>query len=218
MAEEKVVKEKNPFYKKWWVWVLAIIIIANIANIGGEEEAAKEPAEPTEVAAEDTEKEVVEEEPAEKEVAAEESAAEVPKEPADLESQARSIVHEEIGEKNNMDKERIADLTVTELVEGSNVVIDLNASENLTNGMTRTGILMNSVEILEPLSKVGGIANIKLVWLLPLVDQYGNEEDGRVLSFVIDKETRDKINWENFDQENLATVTADYFEHPAFKE
>ena len=37
MAKEKV---KKPFYKKWWVWVLAIIIIGNIVNGGGEEETA----------------------------------------------------------------------------------------------------------------------------------------------------------------------------------
>ena len=31
------VKVKKPFYKKWWVWVLAIIIIIAIAS-GGDEE------------------------------------------------------------------------------------------------------------------------------------------------------------------------------------
>ena len=36
MAKEKV---KKPFYKKWWVWLLAVIIIGSIAS-GGEEETA----------------------------------------------------------------------------------------------------------------------------------------------------------------------------------
>ena len=31
-------KPKKPFYKKWWVWVLAIIVIAGLAG-GGEEES-----------------------------------------------------------------------------------------------------------------------------------------------------------------------------------
>ncbi|MFD9626215.1 DUF4352 domain-containing protein [Peribacillus muralis] len=39
MSKEKKIKVKKPFYKKWWVWVIAIIIIANIAS-GGDEEAA----------------------------------------------------------------------------------------------------------------------------------------------------------------------------------
>lgn len=37
MSKEKI---KKPFYKKWWVWVLAIIIIGGIgSSLGGEEEA-----------------------------------------------------------------------------------------------------------------------------------------------------------------------------------
>jgi hypothetical protein len=58
MAKEKV---KKPFYKKWWVWLLAVIIIG-VATTGGEEETA-EPAS-TEPKAE------------EKETASEEKAAE----------------------------------------------------------------------------------------------------------------------------------------------
>jgi len=34
MATEKATKEKKPFYKKWWVWLIAIIIIAAIASNG----------------------------------------------------------------------------------------------------------------------------------------------------------------------------------------
>ncbi|MBM7702920.1 DUF4352 domain-containing protein [Metabacillus iocasae] len=40
MAKEKV---KKPFYKKWWVWVLAVIIIGSIASGGEEEIATTEP-------------------------------------------------------------------------------------------------------------------------------------------------------------------------------
>ena len=36
MVKEKKIKLKKP--KKWWVWVLAIVIIANIAGGGAEEE------------------------------------------------------------------------------------------------------------------------------------------------------------------------------------
>ncbi|MDE3837894.1 DUF4352 domain-containing protein [Bacillus methanolicus] len=44
MASEKT---KKPFYKKWWVWLLGIIIIAAIASGGGEdtEQASTEPKE-----------------------------------------------------------------------------------------------------------------------------------------------------------------------------
>lgn len=34
MAEEVVSKPKKPFYKKWWVWVIAVIIVGAIASGG----------------------------------------------------------------------------------------------------------------------------------------------------------------------------------------
>ncbi|WP_240689490.1 DUF4352 domain-containing protein [Ammoniphilus sp. YIM 78166] len=42
MSEEKV-KVKKPFYKKWWVWVIAIIVIA---NLGGGDEETNQTAQP----------------------------------------------------------------------------------------------------------------------------------------------------------------------------
>ncbi|MCK2018836.1 DUF4352 domain-containing protein [Peribacillus frigoritolerans] len=42
MSKEKKIKVKKPFYKKWWVWVIAIIVIVNIASGGDEEESTTE--------------------------------------------------------------------------------------------------------------------------------------------------------------------------------
>ncbi len=54
MAKEKV---KKPFYKKWWVWVLAVIIIGSIATGGGEDSAEPANADPaSEVKADDSTK------------------------------------------------------------------------------------------------------------------------------------------------------------------
>lgn len=39
MEEEK--GTKKPSYKKWWVWLLAVIIIGTIASCGGEEKATE---------------------------------------------------------------------------------------------------------------------------------------------------------------------------------
>lgn len=35
-------RTKKPFYKKWWVWVIAIIIVFSLANGGEDEGASKE--------------------------------------------------------------------------------------------------------------------------------------------------------------------------------
>lgn len=65
MMAEKV---KKPFYKKWWVWLIAVIIVIAIAG-GGEdtaEQASTEPAD-TETSSNDTAKEENKEEPKEEE-------------------------------------------------------------------------------------------------------------------------------------------------------
>jgi hypothetical protein len=56
LAKETV---KKPFYKKWWVWVLAIIIIGGALGGGGEEPtetASTEPKEEVKAETTDTEK------------------------------------------------------------------------------------------------------------------------------------------------------------------
>jgi hypothetical protein len=31
----------TPFYKKWWVWLIAIIVVISVANSGGGSDTAK---------------------------------------------------------------------------------------------------------------------------------------------------------------------------------
>lgn len=52
-------KQKKPFYKRWWVWVLAVIIIGAIASGGGEdsEPASTEPKKEAEAKKEEPKKE-----------------------------------------------------------------------------------------------------------------------------------------------------------------
>ncbi|WP_044736919.1 DUF4352 domain-containing protein [Geobacillus kaustophilus] len=39
-------KKKKPFYKRWWVWLLAVIIVGAIASGGGEDSAEPASTEP----------------------------------------------------------------------------------------------------------------------------------------------------------------------------
>jgi hypothetical protein len=86
----KETKIKKPFYKRWWVWVIAVLLVIGFAS-GGDEETAIEEVEAEEASAEAsedvaveeedveaTEEPAVEEEPAEEESAAEEE--DVPRE------------------------------------------------------------------------------------------------------------------------------------------
>ena len=191
---------KKPIYKRWWfiaiVVMFAIGIIGNIAT--GWEGLEDEPKKVTTSS--------------EKPVAKKDE----PKKELTIEDQVSKIITDNIGDKTNMKKDRIVESKVFDLGDGTrNIILTLNASENLSNKMTRQKMWMDSVEILEPLDALENIENISIEWLLPLVDQYGNQEDGRIMMFDMPREVRDKINWENFNNENIPSVSEGYFEHPA---
>lgn len=125
-----------------------------------------------------------------------------------------------VGETNNMDNKSISNLDINENYgteeDGDKLIIaNINASENLTNNMTKKGILIDSAKIFENLFKINNISEVTLNWDFPLVDQYGNEEIGTILRVTIDKEIVKKINWENFNNDNLANISKEYWEHPA---
>lgn len=53
MSQE--IKEKKPWYKKWWIWlVVAIVVIGAVAAGGGESGTTKTPSSTVEVAVEET--------------------------------------------------------------------------------------------------------------------------------------------------------------------
>ena len=67
MAKEKSNKVKKPFYKRWWVWVLAVIVIGNMIGGGEDTEETAEPAKTETVATEPKEEKAPEPAPVKKE-------------------------------------------------------------------------------------------------------------------------------------------------------
>lgn len=127
----------------------------------------------------------------------------------------KKIINDKLGKKNNLKKNTINDIQYVASDKGA--IIALNANENLTKNMTKKGMWMASKDILQPLSKVEGLDIIIIHWYFPLIDTYGNEKDGIVMSFEINKETLNKINWDNFLTDNIPNVVNNYFEHQAFQ-
>ncbi|MEK5332031.1 hypothetical protein [Lysinibacillus sp. FSL W8-0992] len=127
----------------------------------------------------------------------------------------KKIINDKLGKKNNLKKNTINDIQYVAADKGA--IIALNANENLTKNMTKKGMWLDSKDILKPLSKVEGLDIIIIHWYFPLVDTYGNEKDGIVMSFEINKETLNKINWDNFLTDNIPNVVNNYFEHQAFQ-
>ncbi|QDQ01180.1 hypothetical protein FOH38_12350 [Lysinibacillus fusiformis] len=125
--------------------------------------------------------------------------------------EVEKIITEKLGKNNNSKKKVIEKIEATD----SSLNLTLNASDNFTLDMMKRGMWMDSIKILEPLSKVNNIKRINVDWQLPLVDTYGNEKDSEVMKFSIDKATLDKIKWDNFLTENFPDVVNSYDEHPS---
>ncbi len=100
------------------------------------------------------------------------------------------------------------------------VWIDYIAKENLTKNLTRGGIWTDTKDLVQELSVVVD-ADINAIIAEPhltLVDQYGEESLSRVALITINRETWERINWDNFMTDNLPNVADSYWLHPALSD
>ena len=196
---------KKPFYKKWWfILIVAIIVIGAIGNaVEGDEKKSSEDKSKQEVSAQPKEKS---EEPAKEDVKKEEA----PKTPVE---RATAFINKEFKDKTNTDKARI--VSIGESNDAFEIV--LNGDDNFTTNMMRTGMLSKSADVFEEVSKYEDVTtkDLSIGWMMTLVDQYGNENEQRVLNIRLSKETLAKINWDNFNYDNFENIAETYFIHPA---
>lgn len=129
-----------------------------------------------------------------------------------LEKDITQIVNDSLGEKNNLDKSTVGSVEISE----GNLNIVLNGSNNFTNTAIRDGLWSDSAKTLEMIEKSNKFKNISVQWQFPMIDVNGNEKEEVVMSFDIDREALNQINWDNFASNNIPNVTNGYFEHPAF--
>ncbi|MFW5884944.1 MAG: hypothetical protein ACOCUF_01815 [Patescibacteria group bacterium] len=128
---------------------------------------------------------------------------------------AETVVVNQIGEKNNMDKKTVISIKT----ERNELWIKFRASENFTSGMTAGGIKTDMVNVFSNLNNqiLDNFRRVTIVAELPLVDVKGNESSENVLTVSLKSEDIKEINWDNFLRENLEKVAAFYQEHPAIK-
>lgn len=134
------------------------------------------------------------------------------------ESDIERLINDLLGDTTNTDEKRVERVIYNELDDGSYIGLNLHANENVTNKLTRGGILKNSFEIMEALHEQGYAGKFYVDWRLPLTDSYGNTEAGKVLSIDITAEDFAKIDYDDFLYENLPKIAESYFEHPGFSE
>lgn len=112
-------------------------------------------------------------------------------------------------------------INYVEMIDDSQpVVFILKMNDNLSKNFMLKGAYLNAKDIIKSVYTVAGdkITSYQFVFNFPLVDMYGNEEDGKVLSFDMSKETVEKINWDNITTDNLIALSENVFMHPDLKQ
>lgn len=99
-----------------------------------------------------------------------------------------------------------------DLPDPNNKVVLLNLKNANDKVLTWNG----ATNILKKLSKEKEIQKVIFVWKAELTDTYGNKKSDPVMKMSIDRESLDKINFKNFDLNNIPNVVKDYWEHPAY--
>lgn len=129
------------------------------------------------------------------------------------ENELEKIITKKIGKDNGSKKPRIVEMKEVELPTGHNIVLTLNAKENYSRA--KEMMWEDTSNLMEALSSIEGTENILIEWLFPLQDQYGNEEDKRVMLINMSKKTRGTVKWDSFDFTKFLLIADEYFEHPA---
>lgn len=119
-------------------------------------------------------------------------------------------------------------LTVEDIVKsvGKDLVLEVNSNDNLvvkmkfpggfSNSMSVTNAYLKAKDMIEKLLENNYDFETYQFWFTAdLVDQYGNTDNSKVLSFEYDRETIEKINFENITNDNFKSLAKDVYIHPA---
>ncbi|TWT05274.1 hypothetical protein FQV26_12560 [Planococcus sp. CPCC 101016] len=135
-----------------------------------------------------------------------------------LKNDLQTVVIAQTGEKSNLNKKRIDDILVSRTFENWDVELVLNADKGFTIMSTKQMMWQQAIAILTPLSDSPQLNNISISWIYPVADGQNSVKDEQVMSFRLDKETRDQLIWANVEPVILPDITLDYKEHPVLNE
>lgn len=234
-----MIEEKRPFYKRSWFVILSLImffplglflmwkfkkfnvairiVITTILSIGLIGSMFGEPYEEESVTKNDNEKikEVVQNNKQDEENG---KVKEAVKKESD-EERITNIIHKTIGKRSlGNGEDRIIEITINENLGTDNpedkiVLLNLMADEGFTKNSMKSRLLMNYAKVAEKIFEDEKVSELVIFWEFPLVDVYGNSENGVIVKIMLTKETADSINWDNFNSDNLPIIADDYFEH-----
>jgi hypothetical protein len=91
-------------------------------------------------------------------------------------------------------------------------------SDNFTEGLTKDGARINTVDILKYIKAAyPDLTEVHVFGTANMVDQYGNTSDDQVVTLTYSRATMDKINFNNVSFKNIWNIADDSWVHPAFQ-
>lgn len=97
----------------------------------------------------------------------------------------------------------------------------VKGKDNLTNNMTRQGVMMDNTRIFKAIYTSNlPIKSANIITFMDFVDKYGNTKKTKAVQLELSKETAAKINWDNTEAFMLDfdKIADGSFIHPALKE
>ncbi|WP_240678707.1 hypothetical protein [Bacillus cereus] len=131
-----------------------------------------------------------------------------------LEDKLNKVVNKKFG-KDKVESIQINDNLSTDDPNDKIVLVTTEAKESATQNYTRKGMWIDTIYILKDLKDEKEISEITFFYKYPLVDAYGNEKKDNVMKLQFNRETLDKINYDNLLHDNLPKIANQYWEHPA---
>lgn len=129
--------------------------------------------------------------------------------------QLRVSIQAALGE-GNRDIPRLQEFDILEEVDLW-VVWSINTS--LTIGWIRDGAQADAFNILQAIHSTGfDYRSVALIGTFSMTDVYGNSEEADVISVTYNRETVERINWNNFSLDNVYTIADQIYQiHPDFR-
>ena len=191
---------QKPMYQRWWfillILFLGIVIIENIVDHTDNAETVQ-----VDISALPFYKKIAKEELKEK-------MAQNDKTPEVI---AAEIIMQDFGTTNSEKESAVLSSRFE-----SGVVETIALVENFESAKSlNQSLLYSTVNFMKAMNSQKEVTQATLIVQAPLTDRYGNVENGDVMIVLMSRETLNKINFNNFNVENVTAVADSYWEHPA---
>ncbi|MBM6751314.1 hypothetical protein H6A65_07385 [Mediterraneibacter glycyrrhizinilyticus] len=128
----------------------------------------------------------------------------------ETETSVEEVIKEEV--ENVIGKDNIE--LFNYVPDNNYALIKFKGSENLTSDMTVKGMYMDMSNVLKAIQNDVDV-NVDINVTYPLQDTYGNVSDYTVIKATFNNDTIKRINFDNFNYDDIPSIADEWWNHPA---